>query len=256
VNGHQVGLVAYTEILLAGQAVNVLYPARLGDLVRARGIGRQTNGMTYALGTILTEKVLDTLAYAVLIILLLLSFSMPDWLQKPSLGVFLMAVALGIILLALTLGGERWLVVFEWLTRWLPPHPHQWVYQRVEIGLTSLNVLRNIKTLLVLTLLTSLTWLTAILNNWLAFQAVNLSLSIGTAALLAVALQAGISLPAAPGAVGVFQYVCVLVLGLFGVTSSTAFGYGVLLHILIMMPTTLLGLFCLWRSNLIFRETA
>ena len=51
----------YLMILLAGQMLNTIFPARLGDLARAYVLGGMGPGRTYVLGTIVLEKMLTRL---------------------------------------------------------------------------------------------------------------------------------------------------------------------------------------------------
>jgi len=69
--------------------------------------------------------------------------------------------------------------------------------------------------------------------------------SFVAACLVLVALTIGISVPSTPGRIGVFQYICVLALAVFGVPQAVAFAYGVLLHGIVFLPTTLVGLISL-----------
>lgn len=54
--------------------------------------------------------------------------------------------------------------------------------------------------------------------------------------MLVLALQIGFLLPSPPGAIGIIQYLCVLVLTLYGIDSTTAFAYGVALNAAIALP--------------------
>ena len=56
-------------------------------------------------------------------------------------------------------------------------------------------------------------------------------------------------MPSSPGSIGVFHYLSVLTLGLFGVEHELALGYGVLLHLVTYLPPSLLGLVYLGRSG-------
>ena len=66
-----------TAALIVGQAVNVLAPARLGDLARAVLVG--TGGTVYTLGTLMVEVALDLLMLVVLVVLLLSQATLPAW---------------------------------------------------------------------------------------------------------------------------------------------------------------------------------
>jgi uncharacterized protein (TIRG00374 family) len=240
----------YLGLLLAGQSLNWLYPVRLGDVLRAQGIGERGPGMTFALGTLVAEKTFDSFAYALLLLGLLATISLPEWLRVSVAGLIGLTLFLGAGVGVLAFTGQR---VVPWLERWiiwLPQRIYRWLLQRIRSALDSLTILQSRRAFLVLILLTTLIWLTALLNNWLVFRALHLNLPWLAAPLLLAALQAGITLPSAPGSMGIFEYTCVLVLGLWQVSGSVAFGYGVLLHTLVMLPTMLLGLVYLWRWGL------
>lgn len=240
----------YLGLLLAGQALNWLYPARLGDLLRAQAVGESGPGITFALGTLVTEKTFDTLAYALLLILVWAAMPLPQWLELPVMGMAALALFLagGVALLALA--GQRMLPLGERVIGYLPLRLRQWVSDRVRRVLSSLDILQSRRAWFALSALTALAWLTAILNNWLVFRAIHLDLPLPAALLLLAALQAGITLPAIPGGIGIFEYTCVLVLGVWGVAEAAAFGCGVLLHALVMLPALLLGLISLGHWGL------
>jgi len=64
-------------------------------------------------------------------------------------------------------------------------------------------------------------------------------------------LQAVVSLPGVPGRVGVFQYACILALGLFGVDETAAFSYGVLLQTVAVLPLMIGGVVSLSGSRVV-----
>jgi uncharacterized membrane protein YbhN (UPF0104 family) len=100
--------------------------------------------------------------------------------------------------------------------------------------------------LLKLALLSVAIWGTAVWTNLLTFQALGLQLPWTAAAVLLVVLQAGISVPSVPGRIGLFQYLCILSLGLFGVSQSQSLSYGILLQAIVFILPTLLSGAALW----------
>jgi hypothetical protein len=87
-----------------------------------------------------------------------------------------------------------------------------------------------------------------VLNNYLLLFAFDLRLSPVAALLVLVAVQASVSVPSLPAGLGVFEYLCVLSLALFGVDRLVALSYGFTLHLLVLGPSTLLGGLFLWRE--------
>ena len=92
-------------------------------------------------------------------------------------------------------------------------------------------------------------WGVSALTNYLMFRAMHLELSIGGAFLLLAALQGSFALPSSPGRLGVYHYVCVLVLTFLGVARDPALSYAVLLYVVTNGPPALLGVALLWRQG-------
>jgi nicotinamide riboside transporter PnuC len=68
------------------------------------------------------------------------------------------------------------------------------------------------------------------------------------AIVLFLVLQVGVAVPSSPGRVGVFQYLTILALGLFGLSKEIGLLAGVLLHLVVFLPIVSLGSWFLWRS--------
>ncbi len=56
-------------------------------------------------------------------------------------------------------------------------------------------------------------------------------------------------LPTSPGRVGLFHYLCVITLQIFGVQRDIALSYGLVLHVLTYLPMAVGGPICLWLEN-------
>jgi uncharacterized protein (TIRG00374 family) len=240
--GRKISLARYLGLLLAGQLLNWIYPARLGDILRIQGLGERGPGRAFVLGTLVTEKTLDTVAYAVLLVVLMAVTPLLPWIRLSIVSVIVLALGLlvGVGVLAQT--GHRAMPTLERFWERLSSRPLVWFKQRVSSMLASLEILKDWRLIGGLAVLTVFGWLTAVANNWLAFCALQLELPWLAAALLLAALQAGITLPSGPGSVGVFEYACVLVLGLWQVPEATALGYGILLHAIVMSPALIGGM--------------
>jgi uncharacterized membrane protein YbhN (UPF0104 family) len=116
-----------------------------------------------------------------------------------------------------------------------------WLVQRVEWGLSSLDVLREPRRLLAALVVSLLIWFLGVLTNLSAFWACRLFLSLDAAVFLLAALQVGVAVPSSPGRLGVFHYLTLLSLGVFGIGGEAGLAVGILLHGLVMLPIALLG---------------
>ena len=79
-------------------------------------------------------------------------------------------------------------------------------------------------------------------------------LSIFASFLLLVSLAIGVMVPSAPGFVGTIQYVCVLILALFGVARETALSFSIIYHASVFIPVTAVGIVLLFAERLSFTD--
>jgi uncharacterized protein (TIRG00374 family) len=248
--GQNITNITYLKVLLAGQMLNTIFPARLGELGRAYVLGGMGPGRSYVLGTIVLEKALDSIAYIILFVALILLIPIPDWIGS-SFFVFL--------LVTLTIVGGILLLVFwpnpfirllnAFLNR-MPERLRLWLSPRIESGLTSLEIVRRRDDLLRLVLWTGLIWCLAILTNYFTLLALDIHLPIPASMLILFVLQAGISIPSIPGTIGLFEYICVLTLSVYGINQSLALSFGLLLHAIVLIPSTLAGMVSFWSLGL------
>jgi len=244
--GKKINLSPLSKSILAGQLLNNIYPARIGDLSRAYVIGGMGPGRVYTLGTILVEKLLDTLAYALLFFLLVLLMPLPGWVNDSAYMVTLAVLLVSTLAIVLARHPQRPLQFLEGLIHHLPTRFRGSAGRWLHSGVSSLAALQGRSELLGLAFWTFIVWATAILNNYFALLAMQLYLPFTASLLILIVLQVSISLPSVPGNIGLFEAVCVLALAVYGVPQAPALGYGIVLHSIVMLPTTLLGVLFLW----------
>jgi uncharacterized protein (TIRG00374 family) len=204
----------------------------------------------------LLEKVFDLVAYALLFVLLLLLMPLPAWANLPGMA---SSSAISVVVAALVGVAATILVAYqrgyflkriERGLRWLPQSWQRFAGSRLQAGLESLDALQGGPALLGLSFWSAVIWLAALATNQLLLLALGLPLPWMASLLVLVVLQVGITLPSVPGRIGVFEYLCILSLAVFGVARSPALTYGLLLHMVVLVPTTLAGLAAIWLLGL------
>lgn len=242
-------------IIFIGQMVNIVIPARLGELARAYLVGEiEGESKALALGTIAVEKAVDLLMVLFLFVGLLLTMAVPDWVQEPGVVVATLALALLGVLVLSAHHKECLLSAFGRLLGILPELAQARLMDHLEAALDGLEVFRQWDIGLKVGGWSVLIWLLAASTNYIAFLALHLHLSFLAAVFLLVVLQVGVAVPSSPGKVGVFHYLCLFALSVFGVERSPALSYGLLLYFIVFLPPTLLGVFFLWWENISWRR--
>jgi hypothetical protein len=75
------------------------------------------------------------------------------------------------------------------------------------------------------------------------------------ALIVSAALRVGIALPSLPANVGVYEGTVLLALGVFGVEREVALSYGLLMHLVDLLPPLALTLGLVWRNHLRIRSS-
>lgn len=246
------GIPLLLKTVLVGQMLNYVLPLRIGDFSRAYVVGGDGSAKIFVFGTVVIEKVIDLLSYALLFLALLFMIPLPAWLDRTSyLSVSLvLLIFFAGMLVAYRLGLIRKLLA--WLSAFIPPAVRPYFVQFLEQGTRALQSLFHAPHLFSLLLWTCLIWATALLTNHLTLLAFDLHLPLSASLLILVALLLGIALPSLPGKIGIFEYICVLALSIYGVDSSIALSYGLVLHAVVLLPVMILGLVFYW--NLALRD--
>lgn len=235
-------------VLNIGILLNTLFPARLGDFARAFILGEsERERKVYLIGTIAIEKIWDGSALLFTAFCLGWVINFPDWLLEP------LRILAVISLLGLSFGVfVYWLwkarqVKVDFLSRW--GKIGHWLHIQVQAVTATLQRLRQEKVLFSFTLWTLLIVILGASTNYLLFLAFDLQLSFLAALFLLVVLMAGVSVPSVPGRFGVFHYLTVISLAVFGVPKDLALVCGVVLHLITYLPTVVVGAYGLLKER-------
>lgn len=227
---------------LSAQLLNSLFPLRVGEVSRVVVMGNRGGDHGFLIGAILIEKYLDTLAFGILIGLVGLTLPIPGWLKNPARSFI---VLIGLSTLAVLFLSQNQARVERWVTRFSGDFGERianFTLKNLHTAYSSLRTVQQTPNLLYVIAMTLIIWLTALATNHALSLALNLELPVKAALAVLVAITVGLSLPALPGKVGVFEFACVLALGQFGVDQSSALSYGILLHMVVYLPIVILGL--------------
>jgi len=234
-NGQGANWLGVLAMLSVDRLVNAALPGRFGELVRAHLAKRESiSPFTVALGTILVEKVLDGLAVLSFAGILALTIVLPEWFRSAT-----SSFAGVLILLAILVAGI--ILRQGWLTRACQRLPERW-RAPIEGGLRGVATFRQEGTLFPSVALTAVTWILGAATNYLLFVALGLPISVSAALLILVTIHLGSLVPVVPGQLGLFHYLTILSLSVFGVTRRTSMPYATVLYILVYSTIVGLGL--------------
>ncbi|MBN1380364.1 MAG: flippase-like domain-containing protein [Deltaproteobacteria bacterium] len=221
----------------------IAIPARLGELARPYLINQKTHiTLSSALGTILIERLSDIFTIMLMLAVSLIFLSMPPWLVKPGILLFLTTMATTTTVVFMVMQPERSLRIIKRILGLLPDKYALLLNRFVSQLIDGLAVIKNPRCLLRIIFFSLIIWSINVLAIYLLFLAFGFDLSPVAAFILMVVLLVGITIPTAPGFIGNWHYFCILALGLFGIAKAEALTFAVVYHFLSVGIITILGL--------------
>ncbi len=245
------GLVAATMI---GYMANNILPFRAGEVVRVYVVARGWHrGFWATLATLVVERVLDSLAIVLVLATLVILIPVPAifrWGAATLLVIDVLAVAvLGWLAVA---PHSALRLVRQSLRRW--PERAERLARVLERFVSGLDGIRAPGHRWPLVAWTVLVWIVPVVAVWVVFRAMALDLPFVAAWTVLAFVGVGISVPSAPGYVGVYHYATVLALAMFEVARPAAFGYALVLHASQTLSVSLVGWLYLLREQLSLSE--
>jgi len=246
--------------LLIGFMMNNVLPARLGEFIRAYLNGKKENiSSSASLATIILERLFDGLT-----MVLVLSFALkfghlpldPSTLDpgiqtaiELSPYVFGAAFALLFLLILFQGAADR---AARTLTSLAPAKIRPLLEKLATTFLQGLHILKSPKESFWVLSASVAAWTCEFTCFYLVAVGYHLAppITFFTAALLMAIVNLAILIPNAPGGIGIFELVGVLLLAPMGIAKESATGYMLLVHLVVLVPITLWGLYHFFREGL------
>lgn len=218
-------------------------PARLGELARPYLITKKSDlKMSSALGTIVVERVLDSIALLLIAGFVLFFMPLPTWLIRASLLFLLVTLALLVAMILVIVKREASLRFLAPLIGKLPARYAERVDRLIGHFIEGFRVMIDPKRLVSVAGLSMLIWLINAMAIHLLLLAFGFELPVAAAFVLMIILIIGIAIPTAPGFIGNWHYFCILGLSLFDVPRTEALTFAVIYHALSIGLVVVLGI--------------
>ena len=249
-----------------GYMASIVLPIRASDLARPALLSRRTSHrFSGALGTILSERVLDLTS----ILLMFVIFAALRWnefshdagtarwfyiVRAGAIASAVILTALWLFILGLRFARHRVRRVHEWLGRLLPGRIRNSWMHFFDTFTETLRITENPRALVKVVFCTIATWACLTSQFWFATMAVHRPLPYDASFFVTGVTTVGLAIPT-PGGIGGFHKACQLVLTrfyAFSVDSSVA--VAVLFHVIGTLPVLSIGLFLFAKEGVSFRH--
>jgi hypothetical protein len=246
-------------IVAIGYMGNNIYPARIGELLRAFVL-RQREGVSVSasLATIIVERALDGVVMLAFVFL-----NLPELANLTSTSGFAGSIqALALIGAAVFLGAvlvfilmaiypDRATSLGEWVNqRLVPERFREAVAGFMDRFLQGLASLRSPADVIMVLLTSVVIWLLETIKYWFVMHAFPFTVSFFALMLMNGIVNLATTIPSAPGYIGTFDRPGIAVLEAFGVEKGIAAGYTLVLHAALWLPITALGAYYMLRSGI------
>lgn len=235
---------------MIGYMANNVLPLRAGEFVRVYVVSRHwpQHGFWLPLATLVVERVLDGLAVVLILAGLVLAVPVPPALRWAAVAFLTIDALVTLVLVAIATTPALCRAIIIGVTR-----RSEWLQGRLlgifEMFVRGLAGVRTPRHVLPIVLWSGIVWAVTVLTAWTAMFAARLDLPLTAAWAVLAFVVLGISVPSAPGYIGVFHTAVVLALAMFGVPGPAALGYAIVFHASGFIPITLFGWILLLREH-------
>jgi uncharacterized protein (TIRG00374 family) len=249
---------------MIGTAANMVLPARAGEFIRAYFLGRRERiSKTTVFATIVVERIFDGLTILLFLLLVVILTGAKDD-EIKYMGYLGAAFYLGVVVVLFLLYFRRDFLV-RLIKAFLPQPLAAKIVGLLDAFLEGMEVMRNVRQLFMVILLSLATWVGFALSFWPIMLAFDFGAPVPYyAPFLVMSFAAlGLTIPGAPAGIGIFQYVIVLAMRIAFTLSGAELAanfeevaavFSVVLHFSQAAPEVLVGLYCFLRENVSLRE--
>lgn len=243
--------------LSIGNMANNFLPGRGGDLLRCFLLRRKHPeiGVTVTLATLGLEKIFDSMVLLLVVLLSLFLLNPPGWLVTMAL--------LGSCVLVFAFAS---LFLLHYRTEWFQSLANAFFLTLRLKGVAKksnyflerfaqgLHILSSPLQTLKVVVMTVLVWTGEAAVIWSLAVALGVPLTIVQAVTVLAVINIGLSIPAAPGFIGTYEFFSVGALRLFDIDMESALALTLLMHAWGFLVTTIRGLLWLLISGVVFSQ--
>ena len=226
---------------MIGYFGNNVFPLKMGEVLRAYTLGKNENiPVTATFGTIVNERLLDTLVFAFFIGLGVIIFpDFPDGIKKGGIaGIILLAIFAIVIII---LNTQKHFMQRIW-QKVVEKYNDKKLFHNLVSLIDGLTTLFKTPHIGLITFQSLIIWLITIAQYWLLGMCLDISFSISEVVLIFIATSLAFAIPAAPGYVGTYHLAAINILVYLGVAMAEAQVLAVVMHGVGYISMTSIGL--------------
>jgi glycosyltransferase 2 family protein len=239
--------------LLIGLFVNNVLPARVGELARGYVLSKRTGlSLTYSLSTVLADRFFDLTGLLAITFIFLPEKSLPPDVSKAILLLVLLLIFC--IAIMLVMSRKKYAGRIAQLLHNIKRPFFSNIAHRVLEVQENLQRINSPLNLLVFVLLSLFNWLSMSIALYFVTLALGVEINFRYIPFVCALLNMGLTVPTAPGYIGVYQFLLTNLLMIFAVPKSEAFSVSILFHATWYIPYNIVGAIFLIKEKLGLKE--
>lgn len=248
--------------VIIGYMANNLFPARLGEFIRAWVLAeRERLQVASVFASLVIDRLFDGLSVMVILVLVLLTLRLPPGMEQTAAllkgGGATMVLVYALVIVFLLLLKRRPVATLSLMGRVLKPFPAVLSEKVITLSgsfLQGLHLSGKPEQLLMLVVSSCCIWLTATLPIHLVLLGFGISLPLSASFFIMVLLVFAVMVPAAPGYIGTYHLACYTGLAAFGIKPTQAAAIALVIHGIGFFPVILAGLYHLWADGISLKK--
>lgn len=239
--------------MLIGMFINNVLPARLGEVARGYVLAHKKGfSFTYAFSTVLLDRFFDLTGLLLITFIFFPSASLP---HRVSQGInIIIGVLVLCVLMIILLSRESFANhLSERFTTIEKSFLSKFAKRVIEIQ-ENLKRIGSPLTIIFFVIISFLTWLSMSVALYLVILTLGVKVPFICIPFVCALLNIGITVPSSPGYVGVYQFLLVYLLSIFGVPRYEGFTISILYHASWYIPYTVVGFLFLLKEHLRIKD--
>ena len=213
-----------------GYLANIIYPARTGEVLKVIAINKFAPLVFgRAVSSAIIDRMLDMIVVGIftLIVIWIHGNRIDPNIGRTVIAVFILATLVLSLSVIFVDAIKKRVEIWQFKPKW-----QQKLHELFVHGLEGIQVFRQSKNILIVLILTMTVFLLDYFWMWKIMGAFGWNLPFEAGLTVGVFLLVSISIPSAPGFIGVYQMACILALGLYGIDQTLAVAYSLVLQLI------------------------
>lgn len=243
--------------VIIGYMSNNLFPARLGEFIRAWVLAEREQMQAPAVfASLVIDRLFDGFSVMVMLAGVLLTLQLPPGMEQSAAvlraGGITTLLFYSVVIALLLLLKVRPVATLALLGKLLKPFPSSVAEKCIPLAgsfLGGLQVSRRSVDLLAVLISSLLIWLSATLPIYLVLIGFGIHLPLTASFFIMVLLVFAVMVPAAPGYIGTYHLACYTGLAAFGLPDTESVSVALVIHGVGFFPVILAGLYHVWSQG-------